>query len=74
MKEIILTETQQGKLEDLWFVFGNHGKKHSMPNHHFIQRFLDHGVDLRDFYKPSIECQKAVDTILETERDQDENS
>jgi hypothetical protein len=59
-----LTDNQREKLNNLWFIFGNGGKKHSMKDHKFIQGFLEHNKDLRNFYKPSDECVIEVDKIL----------
>jgi hypothetical protein len=60
----MLTEAQRRRLEDLWFEFGNHGPRHSMRDHKFIQGLLERGEDLRDFYKPSPECLSEVDAAL----------
>ena len=62
--KIELTEDQIEKLNDLWFIYGNHGKKHSMKDHKFIQGFIEHKEDLRNFYKPTEECIIEVDKIL----------
>lgn len=71
-KKIILSEEQRDKLSDLWFIFGNNGKKCNHGNHKFIQNILEHGEDNREFYKSSRiagyevtdECIKEVDNIL----------
>jgi hypothetical protein len=63
-KKIILTEDQIEKLNNLWFIYGNNGKKFSMKDHKFIQGFIEHKEDLRNFYKPSLECMAEVDKIL----------
>lgn len=47
---IVLTESQRKALEKLWFIYGNHGKKHSHSNHRFIQNLLSRGEDDREFY------------------------
>lgn len=47
---IILTEEQRKKLNKLWFIYGNNGKKHSYSNHRFIQNILSRGEDDREFY------------------------
>lgn len=62
-----LTSDQQRQLEKLWFIYGNHGPKSTMPDHKFIQGFLEHGEDLREFYKPSKEVIEKVDLILRKE-------
>ncbi len=63
---IQLTKSQKKKLEDIWFVYGNRGPKHSERGHKFIQRFLDMGYDLRSLYKPPKEVIEAVDDILKS--------
>lgn len=63
-KKVVLTERQRRKLEDLWFVYGNHGPKATMENHGFIQGFLERDADERDFYRPTEECLAAVDAVL----------
>lgn len=68
--EIQLTENQRKKLEKLWFVYGNNGKKHTHCNHRYIQNILEHGKDTESFYKQSDktdltdECVNAVKSIL----------
>jgi len=37
MKLMKITEEFQEQLKELWFIYGNHGPKHSMMNHRFIQ-------------------------------------
>lgn len=61
-----LTQKQKNELNNLWFIFGNNGSKHTDRNHRFIQRFLDKDPpeDHRKFYKPTKECINAVDKIL----------
>jgi len=63
---INLTQEQKKKLELLWFVYGNYGKKHSDGNHRFIQNLLEKGEDYRKLFKPSKEAKKAVDEILKS--------
>jgi hypothetical protein len=63
-KKVVLTEAQRQKLENLWFVYGNHGPKATMENHGFIQGFLERDADERAFYKPTCECLAAVDAVL----------
>jgi hypothetical protein len=65
---VVLTEIHERKLNDLWFVYGNYGKKHTPGNHYFIQRLLDMGQDTRYSYSEgnnlTKECIAAVDAIL----------
>lgn len=56
---ITLTEDQRAKLNKLWFIFGNHGKKHSHSNHRFIQNLLSRGEDDREFYLKGVENLRA---------------
>lgn len=61
-----LSELQRQKIRnDIWFLYGNRGTKHTNSGHKFIQCLLD-GHDLRSFYKPSKEVMKAVDDILKS--------
>ncbi len=60
-----LTLTQRAGLEKLWFVYGNHGRKHSHAGHRFVQCFLENGEDRRVFFKPSHELCHAVDVVME---------
>jgi hypothetical protein len=72
-----LTEWQRGRLERLWFVFGNHGPKTTPGNHQFIQGLLEHGLDLRPLHtkrtpkseRPTPECEQAVEAVLEADGD-----
>ena len=68
-KEVRLTDSQRERLENLWFVYGNHGPKATPGNHTFIQGFLEHAQDLRDLrgWKPTAECVAAVDAVLAVE-------
>lgn len=68
MKSHQLTQEQRESLEEIWFIYGNHGPNHSMRDHKFIQHFLEHGKDSRHFYLPSYECMKSVDDILNNPR------
>lgn len=43
MKAMIFTEEKKNKLEDLWFIYGNSGSKHTHGNHRFIQEILVDG-------------------------------
>lgn len=67
MKTIELTEEQRYNLEKLWFIYGNHGKKHTHRSHRFIQCFLEQGEDTRGFFKPDLEVIEAVDEVLKEE-------
>jgi inorganic pyrophosphatase len=62
-KKVVLTDGQRARLENLWFVYGNHGPKATMENHGFIQGFLERDSDERDFYEPTPECLAAVDAL-----------
>jgi uncharacterized protein (DUF3820 family) len=53
-KMIQLTDEQRNKLNKLWFIYGNNGKKHSHSNHRFIQNILSRGEDDRKFYLDGI--------------------
>ena len=64
-KKVELTVGQRKRLEDLWFLYGNYGPRHTMQNHYFIQGFLERGQDERDFNKVTEECLRAVDAILD---------
>lgn len=67
-RPVKLTQAQRAKLEDLWFVYGNHGRKTTPDNHGFIQGFLERDSDERDFYRPTAECLAAVDAVLRSEQ------
>ena len=62
--QVNLTKKQREKLENLWFVYGNNGRKHTIAGHKFIQGFLEHGEDLRKFYNPPIALIKEVDKLM----------
>ena len=63
---------QRGRLERLWFYFGNYGPKTTPGNHSFIQRLLENGIDERSLHTkrtpkselPTRECEVAVEAIL----------
>jgi len=69
---VTLTESQRGRLESLWFHFGNHGPKTTPGNHQFIQCLLEHGVDIRPLRTkrtakrdiPTEECVSEVEAVL----------
>lgn len=69
---IKLTTKQRKELEKLWFIYGNHGPKMNYEDHGFIQHILEFGTDPRGkrnpYYKPTQECQTAVDVILGKKR------
>jgi len=70
--EIVLTNEQRKQINNLWFIYGNNGKKHTHSDHRFIQCFLEEGKDEREFYSPSVECQEKIDEIL-NKLDKDKN-
>lgn len=51
MAKEILTADQRKKLEALWFIYGNGGKKATLGNHKFIQGLLEHGENNLKTYK-----------------------
>ena len=67
-----LTPEQRGRLERLWFIYGNYGPKTTPGNHSFIQGLLEQGLDLRPLITkrsrksevPTPECEAAVDEVL----------
>ena len=69
---VTLTDAQRARLEDQWFVWGNHGPRTTPGNHTFIQSILEHGLDIRPLRTkrtpksqiPTPECEAAVDRIL----------
>lgn len=69
---VTLTDAQRERLENQWFVYGNHGPKTTPGNHTFIQTILEHGLDIRPLRTtrtrkseiPTPECEAAVDIIL----------
>ena len=69
---IKLTAKQRCELERLWFIYGNHGPKMNYEDHGFIQHILELRRDVRDskkpLYKPTLECQAAVDAVLRKKR------
>lgn len=48
--QISLTVAQRKELNNLWFIYGNKGKKHTHGNHRFIQNILERGKDERQLY------------------------
>jgi len=62
-----ITIEQRRFLEDLWFIWGNGGPKHSMSNHKFIQGIIERGDDDRKFFKPDKDLIRVVDSILSSE-------
>jgi hypothetical protein len=56
---IILSKEQRDKLNKLWFIYGNHGKKCTFHNHKFIQSLLERGEDAEAFYRNA--CKERSD-------------
>lgn len=63
---IELNAAQKRDLENIWFVFGNYGRKHTPGNHRFIQYLLA-GFNYQKFYSPTPECVRAVEQIINLE-------
>src|SRR3712207_1800561 len=65
---VTLTAWQRQELENLWFIYGNHGPKTTPGNHGFIQGLIEHGMDFRPlknkYSDPTPECEEAVEKIL----------
>ena len=69
---VTLTPEQRKRLERLWFYYGNYGPQTTRGNHHFIQRLLEQGIDIRPLFikrtpqreRPTPECEQAVDAVL----------
>lgn len=70
MIEMKLSDKQKYYLNKLWHIYGNNGKKHSHCNHRYIQNFIEHDEDTKQFYLASPkndlteECMYDVDTVL----------
>lgn len=62
--KLTITEAQRKFLEDLWFIWGNGGPKHTVGNHKFIQSIIERGDDDRKFFKPDKGLVNVVDSIL----------
>lgn len=62
---IVLNDIQRKKLEKLWFIYGNNGKKHTHCNHRYIQNILEHGEDSELFYTQSIKSDLTQECINE---------
>jgi hypothetical protein len=62
--KIELSDVQRKALEDLWFIFGNDGKKSGLSNHKFIQGFLERN-ELSYFPGITNECWDAVGRVLD---------
>lgn len=60
-----LSESQRERLTELWFVYGNYGKKHRHADHRFLQCLIERGQDLRALFNPSTELVGKVDLILQ---------
>jgi LPS O-antigen subunit length determinant protein (WzzB/FepE family) len=50
VKKTELTNLQRLRLNQLWHLYGNNGKKHTHHNHRFIQNLIEHNEDTRKFY------------------------
>lgn len=55
---IVLTEDQKKALKKLWFIYGNYGKKSTHCNHGYIQGFLEHGEDRKQFYLDGVQAMR----------------
>lgn len=55
MGKINLSKEQVKKLNRLWFIFGNSGKKETLFNHKYIQGFLEANEDRKEPYLQGIE-------------------
>ena len=69
MKVVNLTRDQIKKLERLWLLFGNRGKKSTLFNHKYIQGFLEYNEDRSEIYLHGIEgltqeCINEVENIV----------
>jgi hypothetical protein len=79
---VTITDAQRGRLEHLWFVYGNHGPKTTPGNHQFIQGLLEHGLDLRPLQTrrtakrdvPTAECVAAVERVLASAASDEEDA
>ncbi len=80
--KVTLTDAQRERLERLWFIYGNYGRKTTPGNHQFIQGLLEHGLDLRPLQtkrtakkdKPTEECEAAVEAVLASPEAADEGT
>jgi len=68
-KSIDITAEQRHALRELWFVYGNNGKKHNDGDHKFIQRILADEINTGDYYRPTDECVAAVKSVLDGDLD-----
>ncbi len=64
MQQRTLTPSTRKELERLWFIYGNHGRKHSDAGHKFIQVLLESGQDERDFFHPPEDVVALVDSVF----------
>lgn len=39
---VILNDSQLNRFYKLWFIYGNHGRKHTRLNHTLVQGFYEH--------------------------------
>jgi len=51
-------------LNDIWFLWGNNGKRHTPENHKFIQGILERGEWDNMFFHPDAELVSIVASIL----------
>lgn len=63
MQQRTLTQETRKELERLWFIYGNHGRKHSDAGHKFIQVLLESGQE-RDFFHPPEDVVALVDAVF----------
>jgi acetyl esterase/lipase len=61
-----ISEEQRKKLQKLWFIYGNDGKKHTHYNHRFIQNIIEHNEDTRDAYINSARLKTLKPELLPT--------
>lgn len=66
-KSVTITASQRKFLEDLWFLWGNNGRLHTMSNHKFIQCILERGDYDTKFFSPNKLLVSVVDSILSSE-------
>lgn len=61
---IELSADQRKQLEDLWFIYGNGGRKSNLSNHKFIQGLLEY-KSLHYFPGITNECRDAVGRVVD---------
>jgi hypothetical protein len=76
--KVKLTAKQRRELERLWFIYGNGGPKMNYEDHGFIQSLLEQSRDARtarrSLYKPTPECESAVDAVLAKNKARNESA